>query len=108
MILISDEFIDEVYIRYYNGIDFNEIMNHPNDGSGGFIICFIDNWSSEVKRYIRNCNIDNIINKTDIDCNVELNNNYISIYQTSGIDIYESIREKIKNNIKTSGNTYGF
>ena len=51
MILIEEIKVDNTNIRFYDGIDFNEILNHAKDGSNGFIFCYIDSWEKEVKSY---------------------------------------------------------
>ena len=35
MILISEDILDGVNIKYYNGIDLKIAQEHPKDGSGG-------------------------------------------------------------------------
>ena len=101
MILIDSMGYEGTKVNFYNGVDFNRLINHPKDGSKGFIFCFIDNWVKEVKGYNRNLKIESIVNNSDFN---EfkwdlLENNYISIYQTSGIGIdvvYETIRGKLE------------
>lgn len=98
MTLIDEIFIDNVKIKFYDGIDFNLATNHPKDGSEGFIYFFIDSWSSEVISRRRNDKIDSILNGEPLLSNEELNNNYIVIYQTGGdFRVYETIRTKLDN-----------
>ena len=99
MTLISKENIDGSEVRYYDGIDFDIIKSHPKDGSGGFIICFVDSWVSEVKKYNRGNKIDTIINNKetnefDIE---EINNNWVCIYQANGMteQVYETIKKNL-------------
>jgi hypothetical protein len=101
MILISKEIIDGYKVRYYDGIDFHIINNHPSDGSDGFIFCFVDNLVSEIKNHNRINKIDSIIKdkelkSLDMD---DINNNYVCIYQTNGLTL--SIYETIKSNIRS-------
>lgn len=101
MILIDSMDYENTKVNFYNGVDFNELINHPKDGSNGFIFCFIDNWVKEVKGYNRNLKIESIVNNSEF---IEfkwdlLENNYISIYQTEGVGIdvvYETIRSKLE------------
>jgi len=102
MTLIDETIVNEMSVRFYNGIDFDMIMNHPNDGSEGFIYFFIDKWVSEVKAQERENKINSLIGKdtTKFDIN-EIDNNYVAIYQTDGqtMSVYEVIRNKVNNNI---------
>lgn len=101
MILIDSMDYEGTKVNFYNGVDFSELINHPKDGSNGFIFCFINNWVKEVKGYNRNLKIESIVNDSEF---IEfkwdlLENNYISIYQTEGVGIdvvYETIRSKLE------------
>lgn len=101
MILIDSMDYENTKVNFYNGVNFDELINHPKDGSKGFIFCFIDNWVKELKGYNRNLKIDSIVNNSEFN---EfkwdlLENNYISIYQTEGVGIdvvYETIRSKLE------------
>lgn len=104
MTLIDEIEIDGINIKFYEGIDFNMVIDHPKDGSNGFIYFFIDSWKEEVKRHRRNEIIDSIVDGkqiTDID---DIDNNYICIYQTSGetTSVYNTIREKVDRRILTN------
>lgn len=107
MILIDETIVNGTIIKFYDGIDFNMIMNHPNDGSEGFIYFFIDRWANEVKAHERENKINSLIgdesNKFDIN---DINNNCISIYQTDGqtMGIYEIIRKKVDQNVPIYNN----
>ena len=101
MILIDSMEYENTIVKFYNGIDFDKLIKHPKDGSKGFIFCFIENWIKEVKSYNRELKLESIVE------NLEFNefkwdtleNNYISVYQTSGIGIdvvYETIRCKLE------------
>lgn len=91
---------ESILIRFYNGIDFNMIKNHPKDGSNGFICFFIDKWETEVKKQERDNKISSIIGEEfdDTDIN-EIDNNYVFVYETDGNMeiIYKAIRKKIEN-----------
>ena len=61
MILIDKIVIDNVIFNFYEGIDFELLINHTNDGSDGFIFCFIDNWITEIKSYNRQKKLSSLI-----------------------------------------------
>ena len=103
MNLISKEEIDGTKVFYYDGIDIDYVKNHPNDGSSGYLFCFVDSWIGEIKNYNRCTKIDNIIDNKKIE-NFDIsdiNNNYVCIYQTNGLkkDVYETIRKNIQTRI---------
>jgi len=87
-------------IRFYDGIDFNMISNHPVNGSDGFLFFFVDNWVIEKKIYERENKINSILEdeyKPPVEDTYKIENPYISIYQTNGNtnDIYQTIRKKV-------------
>lgn len=101
--------IDEVYfnensiVKFYEGVDFDVLIDHPKDGRSGFIFCFIENWKKEVKSFNRQNKINSLVeNKQFTKFSWEsINNNFISIYQTEGIGfevVYETIRKKVLKN----------
>lgn len=102
MTLIETMNIDNNQINFYDGVDFDILINHPKDGSKGFLICFLESWVNEVKIYNRNNKIKSVFNKEEY-CDFEwekINNNFISIYQADGIgvfEIYKVIRNKFIN-----------
>lgn len=105
MTLIDDIEVDGINIKFYEGIDFDMVINHPKDGSNGFIYFFIDSWKEEVKRNRRNEIIDSIVDDKHISKDLdEIDNNYICIYQTSGETsrVYNTIREKVDRRILTN------
>jgi hypothetical protein len=101
MILIDSMEYENTIVKFYNGVDFDKLIKHPKDGKEGFIFCFIENWVKEVKSYNRELKLESIVNNSEFN---EfkwdlLENNYISVYQTSGIGIdvvYETIRCKLE------------
>jgi hypothetical protein len=101
MILIDEIIVDDVNVRFYEGIDFDQLLNHSKDGSGGFIFCFINNWVTEVKSYHRQRKLNSIVDSTnyeEFDWD-QIDNNYVSVYQTEGMGIfsvYEVIRTKVE------------
>lgn len=103
MILIEQIYCEGINFQFYNGVEFDTIINHAKDGSQGFIFCFIENYVKEVKSYNRHNKLKSIIENTRYSkFNWDsINNNFIAIYQTDGIGIdllYRSIREKVINN----------
>lgn len=102
MNLIEELYIDDVKIQFFDGIDFDIVLNHPKDGSGGFIFCFIDNWISQVKNWERNSKINYLIeNRKFNKFNSEnIDNNHVAIYQLDGVEIdvlFSVIRDKVIN-----------
>lgn len=103
MNLIESIIIDGNVFSFFDGIDFDIIMNHPKDGTEGFIFCFVDSWVKEVKKWERESKIDHILkNKLIKKFNSQnIENNYVSIYQLDGIDykiLKEIVKQKILNN----------
>jgi len=94
MRLIEEVKKSNINIKFYDGIDFNLISNHDNND---FLIFFVDNFIKEVKKWNRINKINKLTN-SGIDFNpMEINNNYIAIYQTNGdLDIiYKTIRNRM-------------
>lgn len=105
MTLIEELKHEHKFIRFYEGCDFDELIDHPKDGSSGFIICFIENWKNEVISYERNKKLNSIVSEKNFETFKweSINNDFISIYQTDGVGlelIYQIVKDKIiKNNI---------
>lgn len=100
MNLIYRNTVDNIEFKYYQGIDFEVVKNHPKDGSNGMIIFFITKWENEVNKFIRNNKINQILQQSFCEYNVEdIDNDYIAIYQSEGIPI-EILFETIKNKIE--------
>lgn len=101
MILIDEIIVDNVNIKFYEGMDFDLLLNHAKDGSNGFIFCFINNWVSEVKSYNRQRKLLSVVDDLEFEEFEweKIDNNYISVYQTEGMGIssvYEVIRTKVE------------
>lgn len=100
MILIEIMSYKGTNIEFYNGIDFDVLKNHAKDGSDGFIFCFMDSWKKEVNKHNRENKINSLFegsNYEDFKWE-DINNNYISIYQTDGIGLellYQTVRDKV-------------
>ena len=103
MILIDEIIVDDVNIKFYDGIDFDLLLNHSRDGSDGFIFCFINNWVTEVKSYNRQRKLTSVVDDIsyeEFDWE-KIDNNYISVYQTEGVgvsSVYQVIRSKVERN----------
>lgn len=97
LILIEKIEVDGIDTYFYDGIDFSMIKSHK--GENGFLIFFVENYVSEIKKYERQNKLDSILEGTHIEKFDwdDYRSDYVAIYQTSGnlIPIYKSIREKI-------------
>lgn len=103
MILIDEIIVINTPVRFYEGINFDEVINHPKDGSNGFIIFFINKWVDEVHSYNRDKKIESIVNGEPFKEfeSEDIDNSYVSIYQVEGVGIeemYKTIRKKIESN----------
>jgi hypothetical protein len=103
MILIDEIIVMETLVKFYEGINFDEVINHPKDGSNGFIIFFINKWIDEVSSYNRDKKIESIVNGEPFREfeSEDIENSYVSIYQVDGVGIqemYKTIRKKIESN----------
>jgi hypothetical protein len=102
MTLIEKIKVDEIDVSFYNGIDIDFVINHPKDGSSGFIFCFIDNWVKEIKKWERESKIDSVLvgkNFRKFDSK-SLDNNYVAIYQLQGTEpgtLFKIIKDKVLN-----------
>ena len=97
MILIDEIVSMGSTVRFYNGIDFDMIDDHPKDGSDGFLYFFVDKWVDEISIYKRESKINSIIGDGSKIVDIEsINNNWIAIYQTDGNTkaIYDIIKTK--------------
>ena len=100
MNLIESIIVDGSEFSFYNGIDFDIVMSHPDDGSRGFIFCFIENWVDEVKIWERQSKLDSVLNNKLIEefNSKKIENNYLAIYQLQGTEpgvLFEIIKEKV-------------
>jgi hypothetical protein len=101
MILIDKIIVDNINIKFYEGMDFDLLLNHAKDGSDGFIFCFINNWVTEVKSYNRQRKLSSVVDDTEYEEFEweKIDNNFISIYQTQGmgiLEVYQTIRKKVE------------
>ena len=99
MILIDEIIVNDINIKFFNGIDLEMISKHPNDGSGGMLYFFVDKWSLVEQNYNRQNTINSLLNESEdiIDIN-NIDNNYIVIYQTNGDTetVYSCVKDKLK------------
>lgn len=96
MNLISKSKIDNIIIKYYDGMDLNVVSKHPKDGSKGVLVCFIKNWKASV----RNNKIDNVLTNEKIININDINNNNVIIYQVDNIpiiELYDVVKDKLEN-----------
>jgi hypothetical protein len=101
MTLISEKNINNVKYKFYMGLDIDLISDHPDDGSEGFLIFFIESWEKEFNSHNRNLKIDSLLNdKKYKEFNSDdINKNYVSIYQIDGIgfeQVYNLVLDKIE------------
>jgi len=98
-------FLDEMYIqklsvRFWSGFDIEQILNHPKDGSGGFMIVLVESIESERLKFQREYMINRIIgdrNIIDFDNLLDnVNNSFLAIYQSIGDDelLVKILKEK--------------
>jgi hypothetical protein len=100
MNLIYESYSSGFLIKYYEGIDFNIVLDHSKDGSEGMLIFFIEKWQNEVNQWKRDNKIKKVLGDSYIEGNIsEIDNSYIAIYQSDGLSIqelYKIIRKKIE------------
>ena len=102
MTLIDEIVVMDIPVKFYEGINFDEVIKHSKDGLDGFVIFFINKWEDEVHLYNRDKKIDSIINNSKFKEfeSEDIENSYVSIYQVDGVGIeemYKTIRKKIEN-----------
>jgi len=98
MTLIDEIVINDTNIRFYKGIDFEMILNHPKDGSNGMLYFFIDKWSVVEQVHNRQNTINSLLNESEELLDIHnIDNNYIVIYQTNGDTdvVYSCVRDKL-------------
>lgn len=103
MTLIEVINIENQEVKFYKGVDFDTLINHPKDGKDGFIFCFIGNYNREIKKHERQSKIDSLVdgsNYRKFDWKL-IENDFISIYQTDGVEeevVYNTIKNKVLKN----------
>ena len=91
--------IQNTEVKFWSGFDLNQILNHPTDGSDGFMIVLVESISKERLKFQRESKINQILGSKNIDFDNlldNMSNNYLSIYQSNGEDelIVKILKEK--------------
>ena len=99
MTLIEELKIDNLNVRFYDGIDFEMIKNHRGND---YLIFFIKSWKCEIKKWERDIKLNKILyDKENNEFDVHnMSNDFISIYQV-GDDLF-SIVDVVKKRIINS------
>jgi len=99
MNLIENITFNGVSFSFWKGIDIGIVENHSKDGYDGFMVILIDSVVAER----RNLKIKNILSENSDNSNLDklfkdLDNSYILMYSTSGIEdqvLINVIKDKI-------------
>ena len=91
--------IQNIEVKFWSGFDLEQILNHPKDGTDGFMIVLVESIKKEKIKFQRESKINQILGNKRIDFDSlldNINNNYISIYQSKGEDelIFKILKEK--------------
>lgn len=88
-------------IKFWSGFDLESILNHPKDGSSGYMVVLVDSIKSEYLKYSRNLKIEQLFSdkkEEDFYKIIEnIQNNYVLIYQSKGEQVkilVDIIKEK--------------
>jgi CRISPR/Cas system-associated endonuclease Cas1 len=87
--------VEKVEVKFWKGIDIDKILNHPKDGSSGFMIVLFDSIKQEKIDY----KITSILDNSEIDFDKfidTVDNNYVMLYQTNGLtdELISAIKKK--------------
>jgi hypothetical protein len=80
--------VSDTLVKFWSGFDLELILNHPKDGTSGYMVVLVESIKMEYLRYSRNLKIDQICSdKRERDFykiieNIE--NDYVLIYQSRG------------------------
>ena len=101
MTLIYEEFMRGYHWKFFDGMDFDVCLNHPKDGTEGFMVFLIDNWETEIKKKKRENQIDSVLTgkKQKTPSFSDIDNTFVCVYQKSGIDNMEFIEIIKKKNL---------
>lgn len=100
MNFLDDMDIQKLNVRFWSGFDLEQILNHPKDGSDGFMIVLVESIESERLKFQREYMINRIIgdnNLIDFDNLLDnVNNSFLAIYQSKGDDelLVKILKEK--------------
>jgi hypothetical protein len=94
MILFDEIDINGNIIKFYDGIDYEFVINYDKKE---LIVIFIEDWTKEQISFIREAKINSLFGGQEYKKLEDINNNYIAIYQTSGYleIVAESIKKKL-------------
>lgn len=99
---IDESFLNGIKIIYYKGFNLDNILNHSKDGSDGMMVVFF-NSDDENKKFKRDKIISNILEEEKkiinfIDVIRQIDNPYISLYETHGYDevLFQIIKNKLE------------
>lgn len=99
MILFDEFEVNGGIIRFYDGIDYNFVINYDKKD---FIVIFIEDWTKEQISFIREAKINSLFDDSEYKELEDINNNYIMIYQTSGY--LEIVADLIKKKLLINSN----
>ncbi len=94
MILFDEFDVNGDTIKFYDGIDYEFVRNYDKKE---LIVIFIEDWAKEQISFIRDAKINSLFGGKKYKKLEDIDNPYISIYQTSGYlgIVSESIKKKI-------------
>ena len=67
MIFLDEIFIGSVSVKFWSGLDIDEILKHPKDGTKGFMIVLINSVEEEKIRFQRDSKLRQIFGEEGID-----------------------------------------
>lgn len=76
-------------VKFWSGFDIDQILSHSKCGKDGFMVVFIDDIELERRKFERDQKISSIfgINAVDFEEIIEdIDNNYILLYQSKGLE----------------------
>lgn len=102
MRMIEQKIVRGKQFRFYDGIDFDLVLEHPEDGSEGYMIVFVESFIEEMKLYNRDRKLKSVLNSSESSLfNTKmLVNDFVSIYQTDGIGL-DAMVQIVKDKLST-------
>ena len=80
--------VSDTLVKFWSGFDIESILNHPKDGTSGYMVVLVESIKMEYLRYSRNLKIDQICSdkgERDFYKIIEnIENDYVLIYQSRG------------------------
>ncbi len=94
MILFDEFDVNGDTIKFYDGIDYEFVRNYDKEE---FIVIFIEDWGKEQLSFTRDAKINSLFGGQEYKKLEDINNYYITIYQTSGYlgIVSDSIKKKL-------------